>query len=55
MWERIYQAGKDEQYKFQHYGINSIVKLLAGPDLMIRLPEMAEPIKHCGHWAIQYM
>lgn len=34
MWERIYQAGKDEQYKFQHYGINSIAEVVgwARPD-----------------------
>lgn len=34
MWERIYQAGKDEQYKFQHYAINSIAEVVgwARPD-----------------------
>lgn len=28
MWERIYLAGKDEEYKFQHYGINSIAEVV---------------------------
>ncbi|HDC4521079.1 phospholipase D-like domain-containing protein [Enterobacter kobei] len=28
MWERVYQAGKDEEYKFQHYGINSIAEVV---------------------------
>lgn len=28
MWERIYRAGKDEEYKFQHYGINSIAEVV---------------------------
>ncbi|MDI5591701.1 hypothetical protein MJI40_24210 [Salmonella enterica subsp. enterica serovar Montevideo] len=34
MWERIYQAGKDDEYKFQHYGINSIAEVVgwARPD-----------------------
>lgn len=27
MWERIYLAGKDEDYKFAHYGINSIAEV----------------------------
>lgn len=28
IWERIYLAGKDEEYKFQHYGINSIAEVV---------------------------
>lgn len=28
MWERIYLAGKDDNYKFQHYGINSISEVV---------------------------
>lgn len=28
MWERLYLAGKDEEYKFQHYGINSIAEVV---------------------------
>ncbi|GAD79010.1 phospholipase D family protein [Vibrio ezurae] len=27
MWERIYLAGKDPQYRFKHYGINSIAEV----------------------------
>ncbi len=28
IWERIYLAGKNDDYKFNHYGINSIAEVV---------------------------
>lgn len=49
MSERIYRAGKDEEYKFQHYGINSIAEVVGWARPEDTPPEMVEQIKRYVH------
>jgi hypothetical protein len=49
MWERIYLAGKMMNTNSSIMVLTLLLKLLVGQDLMIRLPEMAEPIKPYVH------
>lgn len=38
LWERLYSAAFEEEYKFQHYGLNSIAELIGWAR-----PEVAPP------------